>query len=147
MYYYMLAPTLCYEVEFPTPSALNSGMNWWFLLRRVSEFCFLSFTILAFFQQWIMPALNNSNELFLVRILNFFQLTPADWNNADWCHEQSRLSNGRKNLYLYSTCAWGFESYMLTKRGGGGGTDRFFPQVIFWIKAWLIECYSCFPLC
>ncbi|XP_075249197.1 diacylglycerol O-acyltransferase 1-like [Convolutriloba macropyga] len=72
MYYYMLAPTLCYEVEFPTPSALNSGMNWWFLLRRVSEFCFLSFTILAFFQQWIMPALNNSNELFLT--MNYTRL-------------------------------------------------------------------------
>ncbi|TKR61705.1 hypothetical protein L596_028785 [Steinernema carpocapsae] len=56
MYYFLLAPTLCYELNYPrTPKRRKS-----FLLRRLGEMVGLSFLIVALNQQWVVPILKNS---------------------------------------------------------------------------------------
>ena len=65
MYYFMFAPTLCYELNYP----MKSTFDMTFLLRRVAESIMLSSVMLAVLQQWIIPVLNNSKELFVVGII------------------------------------------------------------------------------
>jgi len=56
LYYYMFAPTLCYELCFPrTPSRRKI-----FILKRVTELITFSFIIAALSQQWLIPAVKNS---------------------------------------------------------------------------------------
>uniref|UniRef100_A0A1I7YW54 Diacylglycerol O-acyltransferase 1 n=1 Tax=Steinernema glaseri TaxID=37863 RepID=A0A1I7YW54_9BILA len=56
MYYFLFAPTLCYELNYPrTPKIRKS-----FLFRRLGEMIGLSFLIIALNQQWIVPLLKNS---------------------------------------------------------------------------------------
>uniref|UniRef100_A0AC35U1R9 Diacylglycerol O-acyltransferase 1 n=1 Tax=Rhabditophanes sp. KR3021 TaxID=114890 RepID=A0AC35U1R9_9BILA len=55
MYYFMVAPTLCYELNFPrTPGRRKS-----FLTRRLIEFIFLPILYVALCQQWIVPLVKN----------------------------------------------------------------------------------------
>lgn len=56
LYYFMAAPTLCYELNFPR----NTRIRKRFLLRRLAEFCFLLGIIIGAVQQWIIPTVNNS---------------------------------------------------------------------------------------
>lgn len=56
LYYFMAAPTLCYELNFPK----NTRIRKRFLLRRLAEFCFLLGIIIGAVQQWIIPTVNNS---------------------------------------------------------------------------------------
>ncbi|CAD5223445.1 unnamed protein product [Bursaphelenchus okinawaensis] len=56
VYYFMAAPTLCYELRFPrTPMQRKR-----FLVKRVVEFITFSFIIVALCQQWVMPLVKNS---------------------------------------------------------------------------------------
>jgi len=60
LYYFMLAPTLCYELDFPrTPTRRVS-----FIAKRIAEMVCLSCLILALSQQWVMPLVRNSIVLF-----------------------------------------------------------------------------------
>lgn len=56
LYYFMAAPTLCYELNFPR----NTRIRKRFLLRRLAEFFFLLGIIIGAVQQWIIPTVNNS---------------------------------------------------------------------------------------
>ncbi|KAJ7360634.1 Diacylglycerol O-acyltransferase 1 [Desmophyllum pertusum] len=56
IYYFLFAPTLCYEVNFPR----NERIRKRFLLRRISEFFFLVGIIIGAIQQWIVPTVKNS---------------------------------------------------------------------------------------
>ncbi|CAJ0577144.1 unnamed protein product, partial [Mesorhabditis spiculigera] len=56
LYYFMAAPTLCYELKFPTSPRLRKS----FLLKRTCELTFLSFLIVALVQQWVVPTVHNS---------------------------------------------------------------------------------------
>lgn len=56
LYYFILAPTLCYELNFPR----NSRIRIRFLLRRIAEFFFLIGIVLGAVQQWIVPTVKNS---------------------------------------------------------------------------------------
>ena len=49
--YYMLAPTLCYELNFPRTNRTRK----FFLLRRVLEVVLGTNLMLALIQQWIVP--------------------------------------------------------------------------------------------
>ena len=60
IYYFMLAPTLCYELNFPR----NDKIRIRFLLRRIAEMILLSQVMLAMIQQWIFPAVINTLEPF-----------------------------------------------------------------------------------
>ncbi|XP_065065126.1 diacylglycerol O-acyltransferase 1-like [Rhopilema esculentum] len=60
LYYFMFAPTLCYELNFPrTPR-----VRYRFLTRRIFEALFLSGLLIALTQQWIVPAVKNSMKPF-----------------------------------------------------------------------------------
>ncbi|VDK23190.1 unnamed protein product, partial [Anisakis simplex] len=60
LYYFIFAPTLCYELRFPrTPTRRKS-----FMLKRAAELFTLSCIIAALFQQWVVPLLINSVEPF-----------------------------------------------------------------------------------
>ena len=71
IYYFFLAPTLCYELNFPRTCRVRK----WFLTRRICEVwldfisndysrdtqvIFLTHIIMALTQQWIIPNLVNS---------------------------------------------------------------------------------------
>uniref|UniRef100_A0A7E4W3L3 O-acyltransferase n=1 Tax=Panagrellus redivivus TaxID=6233 RepID=A0A7E4W3L3_PANRE len=55
-YYFMLAPTLCYELRFPrTPKRRKT-----FIVKRVVELACFSFVCVALSQQWVVPLVRNS---------------------------------------------------------------------------------------
>ncbi|KAF6774059.1 hypothetical protein AHF37_05705 [Paragonimus kellicotti] len=56
LYYFMLAPTLCYELNFPRTLSIRTS----FLLKRLFEMVFLNQLILCLTQQWVLPTLKNS---------------------------------------------------------------------------------------
>ncbi|CAH8614177.1 unnamed protein product [Heterobilharzia americana] len=56
MYYFMFAPTLCYELNFPRTLTIRKQ----FLFKRVFELIFIPQLILCMIQQWILPTLSNS---------------------------------------------------------------------------------------
>ncbi|CAD6193928.1 unnamed protein product [Caenorhabditis auriculariae] len=56
LYYFMLAPTLCYELKFPRTHRIRKH----FLLKRIVEVVFLGFLIAALIQQWMVPTVHNS---------------------------------------------------------------------------------------
>ncbi|CAL1265703.1 unnamed protein product [Larinioides sclopetarius] len=56
IYYFLFAPTLCYELNFPRSSRIRKR----FLIKRVLEMIFLLQLILCLIQQWIVPTINNS---------------------------------------------------------------------------------------
>lgn len=56
IYYFLFAPTLCYELNFPRSSRIRKR----FLIKRVLEMFFLFQLILCLIQQWIVPTINNS---------------------------------------------------------------------------------------
>lgn len=58
MIYYMLAPTICYEINFPRSARIRLR----FLIKRLLEVAFLSWLMIALIQQWIVPALNNARQ-------------------------------------------------------------------------------------
>jgi len=56
LYYFIFAPTLCYEINFPR----NKSVDKTFLTRRVLEMVFLIQVELALTQQWIIPVLKRA---------------------------------------------------------------------------------------
>ncbi|XP_076332278.1 diacylglycerol O-acyltransferase 1-like [Tachypleus tridentatus] len=56
LYYFMFAPTLCYELNFPRSARIRKR----FLLKRLVEMLFLLQLILGLVQQWIVPIIRNS---------------------------------------------------------------------------------------
>ncbi|XP_047485771.1 diacylglycerol O-acyltransferase 1-like isoform X1 [Penaeus chinensis] len=60
LYYFLVAPTLCYELNFPRSQRIRKR----FLLRRILEVAAISNILLAMFQQWIIPSVRNSFQAF-----------------------------------------------------------------------------------
>lgn len=56
LYYFVMVPTLCYELNFPRTDRVRKR----FLLRRMLELFFGMQLVLALFQQWIIPSVKNS---------------------------------------------------------------------------------------
>ncbi|CAB1420090.1 unnamed protein product [Pleuronectes platessa] len=56
MYYFVFAPTLCYELNFPRSPTIRIG----FLLRRLSEMLFFTQMLVGLTQQWMIPVITSS---------------------------------------------------------------------------------------
>ncbi|TNN06114.1 Diacylglycerol O-acyltransferase 1 isoform 3 [Schistosoma japonicum] len=56
IYYFIFAPTLCYELNFPRTMTIRKQ----FLFKRIFELIFIPQLILCLIQQWILPLLSNS---------------------------------------------------------------------------------------
>lgn len=56
LYYFIFAPTLCYELNFPRSDRIRKK----FLIKRIVEMFLLLQVIAALIQQWIVPTINNS---------------------------------------------------------------------------------------
>lgn len=56
LYYFIFAPTLCYEPSYPRTKSINKT----FLILRIIEFLFLVQLQLALFQQWMMPTIEQA---------------------------------------------------------------------------------------
>lgn len=54
--YFLLAPTLCYELNFPRTSRIRKR----FLLKRLLEVIIGANVVLGLFQQWMIPSVRNS---------------------------------------------------------------------------------------
>ncbi|XP_067934276.1 diacylglycerol O-acyltransferase 1-like isoform X1 [Watersipora subatra] len=59
-YYFMIAPTLCYELNFPRSARIRKR----FLIKRLLEMVILSQVLLGLLQQWMFPTINNSMKPF-----------------------------------------------------------------------------------
>uniref|UniRef100_A0A1B0A4Q7 O-acyltransferase n=1 Tax=Glossina pallidipes TaxID=7398 RepID=A0A1B0A4Q7_GLOPL len=56
MFYFLFAPTLCYELNFPRTTRVRKR----FLLKRLLEVIIGVNVLMALFQQWIIPSVRNS---------------------------------------------------------------------------------------
>ncbi|XP_012229582.1 diacylglycerol O-acyltransferase 1 [Linepithema humile] len=56
LYYYILAPTLCYELNFPRTQRIRKR----FLIKRILEVLVGCQVVLSLFQQWMIPSVKNS---------------------------------------------------------------------------------------
>lgn len=56
LFYFLCAPTLCYELNFPRTTRIRKR----FLLKRILEVVFGVNVVMALFQQWIIPSVRNS---------------------------------------------------------------------------------------
>ncbi|XP_033112255.1 diacylglycerol O-acyltransferase 1-like [Anneissia japonica] len=69
MYYFLCAPTLCYELNFPRSARIRKR----FVIRRIIEIVFLIQLMLGLVQQWIVPTVMNAvkpfNEMDLKRMV------------------------------------------------------------------------------
>ncbi|OTF73871.1 diacylglycerol O-acyltransferase 1a-like protein [Euroglyphus maynei] len=61
LYYFIFAPTLCYELNFPRTKRIRKS----FLIKRLLEIFFLVQIEIALIQQWMVPAIQNSLEPFM----------------------------------------------------------------------------------
>uniref|UniRef100_A0A3P9L278 O-acyltransferase n=1 Tax=Oryzias latipes TaxID=8090 RepID=A0A3P9L278_ORYLA len=60
MYYFILAPTLCYQLNFPRSPRIRKR----FLMRRLFEMLFLMQLLVGLIQQWMVPTIQNSMRPF-----------------------------------------------------------------------------------
>ncbi|KAG6455805.1 diacylglycerol O-acyltransferase 1 isoform X2 [Manduca sexta] len=60
LFYFLLAPTLCYELNFPRTARIRKR----FLVKRLLEVVFGLNLVLALFQQWMIPSVTNSIDTF-----------------------------------------------------------------------------------
>ncbi|XP_026322632.1 diacylglycerol O-acyltransferase 1 isoform X2 [Hyposmocoma kahamanoa] len=60
LFYFLLAPTLCYELNFPRTTRIRKR----FVIKRLLEVIFGIHLILALFQQWMIPSVTNSVDTF-----------------------------------------------------------------------------------
>ncbi|NXF97670.1 DGAT1 acyltransferase, partial [Eubucco bourcierii] len=60
LYYFLFAPTLCYELNFPRSPRVRKR----FLLRRLLEMLFLIQLLVGLIQQWMVPTIQNSMKPF-----------------------------------------------------------------------------------
>ncbi|KOB70719.1 O-acyltransferase [Operophtera brumata] len=67
--YFMLAPTLCYELNFPRTARIRKR----FVFRRLLELVFGINLIFALLQQWMVPSITNSLETF--SSMDFMRIT------------------------------------------------------------------------
>uniref|UniRef100_A0AC34RSU5 Diacylglycerol O-acyltransferase n=2 Tax=Panagrolaimus sp. JU765 TaxID=591449 RepID=A0AC34RSU5_9BILA len=56
LYYFLFAPTLCYELNFPRTPARRKR----FIIKRIVELIVFSFVYICLVQQWIFPLVRNS---------------------------------------------------------------------------------------
>ncbi|XP_058802652.1 diacylglycerol O-acyltransferase 1 isoform X1 [Phymastichus coffea] len=56
LYYYILAPTLCYELNFPRTTRIRKR----FLIKRILEVVVGCQVVMSLFQQWMIPSVKNS---------------------------------------------------------------------------------------
>lgn len=82
IYYFMAAPTLCYELNFPRTNRIRKG----FLFRRCTEVVLLLIIITSLVQQWIYPLVDHSLVKFdgSMAIMVTRTLKLAVPNNAIW---------------------------------------------------------------
>ncbi|XP_053105703.1 diacylglycerol O-acyltransferase 1 isoform X2 [Hemicordylus capensis] len=60
LYYFLFAPTLCYELNFPRSPRIRKR----FLLRRLFEMLFFLQLLVGLIQQWMVPTIQNSMKPF-----------------------------------------------------------------------------------
>ncbi|XP_016771315.1 diacylglycerol O-acyltransferase 1 isoform X6 [Apis mellifera] len=56
LYYFILAPTLCYELNFPRTQRIRKR----FLIKRILEVVVGCQVVMSLFQQWMVPCVKNS---------------------------------------------------------------------------------------
>lgn len=56
LFYFLLAPTLCYELNFPRTERIRKR----FLAKRIIEVVVGANIVLALIQQWMIPSVRNS---------------------------------------------------------------------------------------
>ncbi|XP_059507584.1 diacylglycerol O-acyltransferase 1-like [Stegostoma tigrinum] len=61
LYYFLFAPTLCYQMNFPRSSKIRIR----FLLRRLLEMIFLIHLFIGLIQQWVLPVTRNTMQPFV----------------------------------------------------------------------------------
>ncbi|KOC65584.1 Diacylglycerol O-acyltransferase 1 [Habropoda laboriosa] len=79
LYYYVLAPTLCYELNFPRSQRIRKR----FLIKRIIEVVVGCQVMMSLFQQWMIPSVKNS-------------LVPFSKGSQSWQGEREARENVEK---------------------------------------------------
>jgi hypothetical protein len=76
LYYFMIVPTLCYELNFPRTSRIRKRV----LMKRMLEVLIGFQVVFGLLQQWIIPSVKNSLITFSVneRMKRFYSLCVFD---------------------------------------------------------------------
>ncbi|EUB63202.1 Diacylglycerol O-acyltransferase [Echinococcus granulosus] len=95
LYYFMFAPTLCYELNFPRTFSIRKR----FLLKRMLELLCFSQVIVMLVQQWMVPGLKSSVTPFI---------------RSRWIYTVERLLNiAIPNHLIWLLCFYAlFHSYL-----------------------------------
>lgn len=86
LYYFLVAPTLCYELNFPRTTRIRKR----FLIKRILEVAIGMNIMMALFQQWMVPSVKNSlipfsNMEFTKATERLLKLA-VSWTTADQNH-------------------------------------------------------------
>jgi len=81
LYYFLLAPTLCYEMQYPRTQRVRVD----YVIRRLLESVFLFWLAFALIQQWILPNLDQLATKKSQIILLYEVVALAVPNNVVWC--------------------------------------------------------------
>jgi len=65
LYYFMICPVLCYQLNYPR----SSSIRWYWLAGKVGQCLFLSIFMIILTEQWILPTIRNT-----VRYMDSFDL-------------------------------------------------------------------------
>lgn len=92
--YFLLAPTLCYELNFPRTTRIRKR----FLLKRLVEVIVLVNVIMGLFQQWMIPSVRNSltpfSNMDIAKTTERLLKLAVSWRPNFFFVKRPRLLNG-----------------------------------------------------
>ncbi|XP_076768388.1 diacylglycerol O-acyltransferase 1 isoform X2 [Arvicanthis niloticus] len=92
LYYFIFAPTLCYELNFPRSPRIRKR----FLLRRVLEMLFFTQLQVGLIQQWMVPTIQNSMKPF--KDMDYSRIIERLLKLASLCSLETASSTGTGEL-------------------------------------------------
>uniref|UniRef100_A0A4W6CBE0 O-acyltransferase n=1 Tax=Lates calcarifer TaxID=8187 RepID=A0A4W6CBE0_LATCA len=162
MYYFVFAPTLCYQLNFPRSPRIRKR----FLMRRLFEMLFFMQLLVGLIQQWMVPTIQNSMKPFQVCILHvpnhliwliffywFFhssmnfvaellQFGDREFYRDWWNSESVTYFWANWNIPVHKWCLRHFYKPMLRK-----GVNKFLAQTaVFLVSAFFHEYLVSVPL-
>ncbi|XP_030002624.1 diacylglycerol O-acyltransferase 1a isoform X2 [Sphaeramia orbicularis] len=145
MYYFVFAPTLCYQLNFPRSPRIRKR----FLMRRLFEMLFFMQLLVGLIQQWMVPTIQNSMKPFqemdfsrMVERLLKLAFGDREFYRDWWNSESVTYFWANWNIPVHKWCLRHFYKPMLRK-----GINKFLAQTaVFLVSAFFHEYLVSFPL-
>ncbi|XP_054620191.1 diacylglycerol O-acyltransferase 1a isoform X2 [Dunckerocampus dactyliophorus] len=157
MYYFVFAPTLCYQLNFPRSPRIRKR----FLVRRLFEMLFFMQLLVGLIQQWMVPTIQNSMKPFqvpnhLIWLIFFYWFFHSSMNFVaellqfgdrefyrDWWNSETVIYFWANwNIPVHKWCLRHFYKPMLRR-----GVNKFLAQTaVFLVSAFFHEYLVSVPL-